>query len=458
MTSELKSYQLTRYPLGSFLEMWTIAWPLILALLSTSVMMFVDRLLLAQYSVEALTAAAHGGTAAYAIFVAPITVAGITEVFVGQYHADEQRYRMGQFTWQMIWLSILLTPAFFLIAKYLPGLIFHGTGNEANETIYFQTLVYFGSLVTMIPALMGYFAGQGKVKIITIAAILANVVNGLLDWVLIFGWKSIPELGVLGAAIGTVIASLCQILFFLLFFFRKEDRQNNGTTHFALRLGDFFRCIKIGFPAGIAHVSEMIGHMAFFRLMILADPYYMIIASMMQSFYLLTLFLVEGLSKAVTAISSNLIGASVYKPIGKVLLSACRLQSLFAAFVLSVALFFPDRLLSLLLSENDMYLLKDPLFFPLFKRTVFWVACFFLVDGLVWAFIGLLTAAGDTRFIMIVGVIIQWLCYFLPVYIAIRYLGLGVDTAWMLIVISAFLILVIYFIRYRNQKWKFIKI
>lgn len=458
MSTQLKSYQLTRHPLGSFLEMWTIAWPLILALLSTSLMMFADRLFLAQYSVEALTAAAHAGTAAYAIFVMPITIIGITEVFVGQYHADDQRYRMGEFTWQMIWLSIFLTPLFYLLGKYLPLLLFAGTGNEENETIYFRTIVYFGSLVTMIPALMGYFAGQGKVKIITIAAVLANLVNCGLDWLLIFGWNFIPELGIYGAAIGTVIASLFQILFFLCFFFRKEDRENNGTTHFGLNVSDFWRCIKIGFPAGIAHLSEMIGHLAFFRLMILADPYYMIIASMMQSFYLLTLFLVEGLSKAVTAISSNLIGASVFKPIGNVVLSACRLQCLFAILVLSVAIFLPERLLSLLLSSDDMYLLKDPLFFPLFKRTVFWVASFFLVDGLVWSFIGLLTAAGDTRFIMLVGVIVQWLCYFLPVYIAIRYLGLGVDTAWMLIVISALLILIIYVIRYRNQKWKFIKI
>ena len=398
------------------------------------------------------------GRPAFGVFVAPITVAGITEVFVGQYHADGERQRMGEFTWQMLWLAILLCPVFYLLATYLPEILFHGTGNEANEITYFSTLVYFGSAVTAVPALMGYFAGQGKVKIITIAAILANLVNGGLDWILIFGWKGIPAMGVLGAAIGTVLAALFQVLFFLLFFFRKKDRKENGTTNFAFRPLDFFRCIKIGFPAGIAHVSELIGHMAFFRLMILADPYYMIIASIMQSFYLLILFLVEGLSKAVTAISSNLIGAMDYKPIGKVLYSACRLQTVFASVVFAIIFLFPEQLVLMMLSEKDLYLMKDPLFFPLFQRTLFWVACYFLVDGLVWAFIGLLTAAGDTKFIMLVGVVVQWVCYFLPVYIAIRYLGLGVDSAWMLIVISSIIIMIIYYIRFRNEKWKNIEI
>jgi len=43
------AYQLTRHPIGSLKEIWSISWPLILGLLTMSIMLFTDRLLLARY-------------------------------------------------------------------------------------------------------------------------------------------------------------------------------------------------------------------------------------------------------------------------------------------------------------------------------------------------------------------------------------------------------------------------
>ena len=63
-----KPFKLTSYPIGSLREMWTIAWPLMLGLLSSSIMIVVDRLLLARCSINYMNAAATGGTAAYSFF------------------------------------------------------------------------------------------------------------------------------------------------------------------------------------------------------------------------------------------------------------------------------------------------------------------------------------------------------------------------------------------------------
>lgn len=427
-------------------------------LLSTSVMMFADRLLLAKYSIESLTAASHAGTVIYGVFVCPMTIAGIAEVFVGQYHGHDKQYRMGEFAWQMLWLCIFLAPLFFLVAAYVPGIVFAGTGNEVQETIYFTLMVNFGSFFCAIPALMGYFAGQGMVRVITISTLLANIVNIVLDVILIYGWRGIPAMGIRGAAIGTVCAAVAQVIFFLCIFFSKDHRKYNGTTHYAFRPDDFLRCIKVGLPAGIAHISEMFSHMAFFRLMILSGSKYIIIASMMQSFYLLILFLVEGLQKAVTAIASNLIGAMYYQPIKRVVGSAFRLQLIFSVVVIIGSIVFADALFQMMISANDQHLLYDEELIYLFNKTLFWVICYFILDGMVWGLIGFLTAAGDTRFVMMIGVVAQWLFYFIPVYIAISYFQSGIDKAWMMVAVNSLLLLLIYYKRFRDERWKVIQI
>ena len=81
-----KTYQLTKYPLGSIREIFAIAWPLMLSLLASSVMMFADRLFLGNYSLDAMGASATAGTGAYMIAVLPLVIASISGVFVGQFH------------------------------------------------------------------------------------------------------------------------------------------------------------------------------------------------------------------------------------------------------------------------------------------------------------------------------------------------------------------------------------
>ncbi len=457
-TDQKKSYKLTSYPIGSIREMWAISWPLMLGLLSSSLMMFADRFFLARYAVETLTAAANAGTALYALLILPLTIAGIVEVFVGQFHGHDEQHRMGEFAWQMLWFSLFMLPLFSFAAIFFPSFLFAGTGNEANETSYYTILNFFACMMLASQALMGYFAGQGRVKLITVGAVLANSLNICLDILFIFGGWGIPEMGIRGAAYATAIASVVQFLFFFSFFLSKYERDNHGTTRYAFRFNDFWRCLKIGFPAGVAHVSEILVHLAFFRLMIMAGPYYIIIASMVQSFYLLVFFVGEGLSKAVTAIVSNLIGASLYRPLRRVLWSAFRLQFLFGTLFFILCWLLSDVMLHSLISSRDAYLLSDGVFKTLFNSTLFWLACFFLFDGLVWALIGFLTAAGDTRFIMMVGLLAQWLCYFLPVYIGITYFGVGIDRAWMFIALNSLFLMIVYLFRVDHGRWKTIKI
>ena len=48
------------------------------------------------------------------------------------------------------------------------------------------------------------------------AAVLANVINVLINYVLIFGKFGFPQMGIIGAAIGTLISRVVMLVFLIL--------------------------------------------------------------------------------------------------------------------------------------------------------------------------------------------------------------------------------------------------
>src|ERR1700733_10256390 len=94
---------LTKYPSGSFRELVSIAFPLMLSSFSVLTMVFADRWLLAHYSMEAHNAAVTATTTGWAFIFGWIVLGNITEVFVAQYNGAGLSKRLGEPVWQMLW-------------------------------------------------------------------------------------------------------------------------------------------------------------------------------------------------------------------------------------------------------------------------------------------------------------------------------------------------------------------
>ena len=107
-----ESYKLTKFAVGSKREFWTLTWPLMLGMISTTFMMFVDRLFLARFDPKALNAAASAGMAYLVFLVVPIAIVSVSEVLVGRLHGKERFKDIGSAAWQMIWFGGMLTPIF----------------------------------------------------------------------------------------------------------------------------------------------------------------------------------------------------------------------------------------------------------------------------------------------------------------------------------------------------------
>lgn len=442
---------------GSLKELCAISFPLMLSLMSSSLMFFADRLFLAQFSLEAHNAAASAGNIVSFLQFPFICTVCIAEVFVGKCAGAGDNRNVGSYVWQMLWLSLLSLVFFLPIGVFGGDILFSGSRYEHLEIEYFQLLMYSGPIFCFAGALSTFYIGRGELRFITFWTITANIVNAGLAAVLIQGFGSIPSYGIAGAAIATLISQGLFTLILFIDFFNKNNVQTFGTWSCAFNWERFSSCMSLGFPASIAHTIEILAWAIFFRMLMNVSDEHIATASIAQTILFLFTFITEGVSKGATVVASNMVGAKQWSGIWKVLSSGLKF---YACAFMGLSFFFvyhPNLLIQLFLPHADLSVSANgasgslP---ALVASSCIWIWFFFLFDGIHWLVVGLLTAVGDTKFVLKTGSSMIWLFALLPTYLLIVKGGLSPDYAWAISALYALAICLVYLHRFYNEKWK----
>lgn len=446
---------LTRHPVGSIRELWSISLPLMISTLALLFMIFTDRIFLARYSLDALNASVNAGTLAWAFMAGIGMITAMSEVFVAQYNGAKKFAKLGTPVWQMIWLSLLSFAFFIPLAIWGAPLIFGGDHLGDLQITYFRWLVIFSPAYALLTALAGFFIGRGKTRMMIGLAIVANLINILLDRILIFGIPGyVPEMGIQGAAIATCFGYLFESAVLLYIFLKKENREQFGTGNYRINFSEMKKCWRIGVPQGIFCALEILGWSVFFWMMTSLGDKHITISSICQSFAILLSFFCEGLSRGAAAVAGNLIGAGRHADVNKVLRSGVVLLILFSLGTSVFLVVDPVDTVRVLFFEHFRSELLDASVMNSLRVCMIFTFAYMFFDGLRWVFSGLLVAAGDTLFLLVVGSSSVWIFLLAPVYFIVVRNDLPVEYAWGLTMVYSALFFAVYWIRFKRGAWQ----
>lgn len=243
-------------------EVLVLAWPAILSMLSHTVMMFVDGLMVARLGPDPLGAQFVGQILSFVPTSLMLGTLTVVNTYVSQNLGAERFRRCGQYAWAglatalafALCAQILIWPAGALMRSF--G---HGPNVAAQETMYFRYM-----MLNLLPMLLSkvleqFFFGLGRSNVVLAGSFLANVVNILANWVLIYGHWGFPALGLEGAAIGTVLGTTVMLVMLAGVFFSPRCHRRFATrSPRGAALRDGLDILRVGWPAGVQFCADVL--------------------------------------------------------------------------------------------------------------------------------------------------------------------------------------------------------
>ncbi len=411
---------------GSVRELWRIAFPLMLSSLSMTGMWFVDRMFIGQYSSVSLNAVAASSGFIWAFCFGFEHLTSMGHSFVARFNGAKKYERLGEPVWQMIWFSFVTIPIFALIATFVGPFLFQTGALMEGKREYFMWMMCIAPLYCFLSSLSGFFVGQGKTHVITLLAVIGNLVNVILDPILIFGWWEIPAYGVPGAVVATGIGVSVQVLTLFYLFLRQENRDLRGAARWRVQPKMLWGCVRLGAPLGLFVFFECFAWGTVYTLFDWRGDEFLSVAAISQSLILLFLFFGIGLEQGASAVAGNLMGAGKNEEVYVLFRSGLKLIGVYFFLMVIGITLFGERILSVFVEPQDTSLMA------VLKLNLAGIVIHLALEKVHWFVNGILRAAGDSRFIMWSGIITIWGCMVLPTYLAVFYWGINTHSLWML--------------------------
>ncbi|MBX2874315.1 MAG: MATE family efflux transporter [Saprospiraceae bacterium] len=197
---------------------WRLSIPVLLTnLLQTSVTV-IDTIMVGRLGPLAIAAVGMGNTLRLMLLIAVLSVSGGAMSLIAQAKGARDETRMSLVTRQGIvsglLLSIFLTVLGFAVAPSLLSAMENGGQEEVIELSYqYLTIIFIGTPFLTLNIIMDrLMQGAGDTftpLLLTIGTVVLNIV---FNYCFIFGWWIIPAYGLVGAAIGTVLARVIVVI------------------------------------------------------------------------------------------------------------------------------------------------------------------------------------------------------------------------------------------------------
>lgn len=239
-----------------------LATPVILGMLGHTFVSLIDNIMVGQLGSAELAAVSLGNSF---IFIAMSVGIGFSTAITPLIaEADsEKNFKKGKASFKHgLFLCTVLSLVLFggiLLSKPLMYLMEQPEEVVALAMPYLDLVAF--SLVPLIifQAFKQFSDGLSLTKYPMYATILANVINVVLNYLLIFGKLGMPKMGIVGAAIGTLVSRFV-MLFFLWWLLRQKEKSKNYVSHIKLLILDnkmLKKLLSLGFPSAMQMFFEV---------------------------------------------------------------------------------------------------------------------------------------------------------------------------------------------------------
>lgn len=409
-----------------------------------------DTAFLGRVGEVALGAAAMGGLLYICVYTIAFGFSVGSQILIARRNGEGNYRAVGPIMWQGTAFSFgmavcLLILMYFSAAPLIRLLI-------TSDSIYGATYEFFtwriwGFLFAFVNVMFrGLYIGITRTKVLTMNAVVMALVNVVLDYALVFGELGLPEMGIRGAALASVIAEASSLLFFLLYTYYKVDLKKYGLNRFGqFDLSMVLRILRISCFTMVQYFLAMAIWFVFFMALERLGQRQLAVANIVRSVYVVLLIPVQALSTTANTLVSNLIGAGGSSGVVTLLHKISRMSFLIMVVCVGLCVAFPGSILSVY--TNEEALLVESV-------SALYVVCgAMLIASLANVYFNGISGTGNTQAALVLEIFVQ-VFYALYIIVVGMVIQAPVDVCFTTEVIYYVLMLGSSLIYLKKAKWQ----
>lgn len=402
-----------------FGEVLRMSIPTSMTMINTTIMQFVDGLMVARISpggAEALSAQATAGITHFTSMSLMFGILSVVNTYVAQNLGARRLERCSQYTWMGLYLAVasaaVLVPL-LAAAPLLFGLSDHAPDVRAMEVTYFRYLIGGSLLFLGSHVLQQFFFGTHRPGIVFLVSLVANAVNIVGDYALIFGKWGLPRMGLRGAAIATLVgAGVGLALLAVKFLFGRDRHLYDTRRQWRPRGPQAVEILRIGVPAGLQWTMDVIGWTIFIAVLVGgigtvqgtprpdAKTIHLAATSVAWRYLHVSFMPAVGISIAVTALVGRYIGAGRVDVVMRRVLAALLLAMAYMGTCGLAFLVFRHELVAMFIpapaGADAAELARHAMILRIGGNVMILAAVFQIFDAVGITISGALRGAGDT--------------------------------------------------------------
>lgn len=346
----------------TYKQIGAVSYPIFLSLLAQNIINVTNTAFLGHVGEVELGASAMGGLFYICAFTIAFGFSTGSQILIARRNGEQKYTQIGPVMIQgVFFLFVLATILFGLSRLFTEDLMRVMISSDVllDKTIDFLDIRVFGFFFSFMNVMFrALFVGITRTKILTINAILMAITNVILDYVLIFGKWGFPELGIKGAAIGSVIAEVISIIFFVTYTYYNVNLQKYGLNK--LQAFDWKllkRMLNISIFTMIQYFVSMSTWFMFFIAVERLGQRELAIANIVRSIYMVLFIPINSFSTTTNSFVSNTIGAGHIEKVIPTIKKIAGLSFGIMACVAVIVCLIPETLVSIY--TNDPTLVAD---------------------------------------------------------------------------------------------------
>lgn len=405
-----------------------IAFPMAGARFINMASVFLGMIMIARLGHDVLAAGALITASYFTVLVVFMFVLFSVGVVIGRRYGAEEFSKIGEIFQQGLLLALYLAIPLILLFWYFDRILYHF--GQKPELVAYVAQFFHAMVWDALPAMLSTTLSQlmfaiTKIMNVVIAYVIGIIVFVIVAYALIFGHWGAPHLGVAGFGYGIVAQDVSMVITLLIAcLFQKDLKRYCLFKRCHWDWSNMKRLWQVGWPMSIQFGGELIGFFAITVLIGLIGVSDLAAWQIVQQMMMVFIVPIFSFAEASAIVVGHSMGAKEYCNVNKVNHISTGFALLFVVVGMLIFIFLPRQLTHIYVSQQGGQI--TPVLIKTVSTLFFINAFVYLADSYRNLMSGSLRGLYDTRFPMIIGIVVVWIVGVLGGYILAFKAGLGV--------------------------------